>query len=594
MNTPHALRAALLGLWLSASLTAACEEANSIKDKAVDKADGLKDKAGDLKDQATDKAGDLKDQAADKVGDLKDKAAELKEKGAQKLDEAAERLPGGKKRGMLSLSPQELEQKAREDLALIARYDEGLQRTLDYAASRPELFPKDGADLTPDQRHELRQIQQSVLDYLRALDATKSYWSGFHHFNLVTEHPNHARSYFVGWAAWLVQYRHGLRFIGMTVPNAVMETLLDEAAPGYDIPAKSFGALKYNIIHVEAVARLLGGEKYYEALKKTVAELFGGDSTASALLTKLDAHYQQSKGELKEKAAVQFTYNAFDIARDATFATWFPVQKEAAEWMGDTKVKRLHDELIDLRQVEEMRQKLEPGDILVARHNWYLSNIGLPGFWPHAELYVGDPEALKGYFDDPEVKAWLQKQPAKADNALDHLAKTYPKVWEVYTQRDADNHPRRVIEAISEGVSLTSLEHAAGCDYVGAMRPRQSKLAKLQAIARAFELYGKPYDFNFDFLTDESLVCTELVYKAWEPAEGKQGPKVELVKVMGRTTLPANDLVRQFDEQYGTEQQQLDFVYFLDGREKAKGALVSDLDGFRASWKRPKWDVLQQ
>ena len=52
--------------------------------------------------------------------------------------------------------------------------------------------------------------------------------------------------------------------------------------------------------------------------------------------------------------------------------------------------------------------------------------------------------------------------------------------------------------------------------------------------------------------------------------------------------------VRQFDEQYGTEQQQLDFVYFLDGREKVKGALVSDLDSFRASWKRPKWDVLQQ
>ncbi len=35
---------------------------------------------------------------------------------------------------------------------------------------------------------------------------------------------------------------------------------------------------------------------------------------------------------------------------------------------------------------------MEPGDIIVARQNWYLSNIGLPGFWPHAELYVGTPE----------------------------------------------------------------------------------------------------------------------------------------------------------------------------------------------------------
>jgi uncharacterized protein YycO len=151
-----------------------------------------------------------------------------------------------------------------------------------------------------------------------------------------------------------------------------------------------------------------------------------------------------------------------------------------------------------------------------------------------------------------------------------------------------------VIEAISEGVSLTSLEHAAGCDYVGVMRPKRDKLAKAQAILQAFELHGRPYDFNFDFLTDHALVCTELVYKAWQPSEGKEGLALSLARVLGRSTLPANEVVKQFDQEYGTEQQQLDFVYFLDGRERSKGALVSDLDNFRASWKRPKWDIVQQ
>jgi hypothetical protein len=32
---------------------------------------------------------------------------------------------------------------------------------------------------------------------------------------------------------------------------------------------------------------------------------------------------------------------------------------------------------------------MSPGCILLVRRQWYLSNIGIPGFWPHAVLYVG-------------------------------------------------------------------------------------------------------------------------------------------------------------------------------------------------------------
>jgi len=61
--------------------------------------------------------------------------------------------------------------------------------------------------------------------------------------------------------------------------------------------------------------------------------------------------------------------------------------------------------------------------------------------------------------------------------------------------------------------------------------------------------------------------------------------------VVGRTTLPPNDVVRQWDEQHGTDAAQLDFVAFLDGRVSEDRAVEADEAALRASWRRPKWEL---
>ena len=63
---------------------------------------------------------------------------------------------------------------------------------------------------------------------------------------------------------------------------------------------------------------------------------------------------------------------------------------------------------------------------------------------------------------------------------------------------------------------------------------------------------------------------------------------------MGRLVTTANEIVRQFDEQFGSRSQQTGLVLFLDGYERPKVAIEADTKAFRMSWRRPKWHILTQ
>jgi hypothetical protein len=169
-----------------------------------------------------------------------------------------------------------------------------------------------------------------------------------------------------------------------------------------------------------------------------------------------------------------------------------------------------------------------------------------------------------------------------------------PVAWGALGARDQAGHDCRVIEAVSEGVVAASLEHSCAADYVAVLRPRVPALMKVRAIERALLFWGRPYDFNFDFATDDEVVCSELVMKCYEPGSaGDKGLEVPYVELVGKRAVPPTEIVRRFRDQRGNAEAQLDFVYFLEGREREKRAVIADAEALAATVDRPKWDIVQ-
>jgi len=175
----------------------------------------------------------------------------------------------------------------------------------------------------------------------------------------------------------------------------------------------------------------------------------------------------------------------------------------------------LHDHWTLPRVDNELRRQLDallrPGDVLVTRHDRALTNLFLPGYWPHAALYVGseaDRRRLGVEIDAARRARWCGD--------------------------------RRVLEALKDGVLFRPLEQTLEVDAVAVIRPLLEERDLATGLARAAQHEGKGYNFDFDFFRADRLVCTEVVYRAFD---GLGTIDLELRQRSGRPTLSAEDLL---------------------------------------------------
>ncbi|MDF7808947.1 YiiX/YebB-like N1pC/P60 family cysteine hydrolase [Pontiellaceae bacterium B12219] len=467
---------------------------------------------------------------------------------------------------LVDLSPEELQTEMAEDFSSYLM----LRETADdfYAAFRQSgLLGKEVSSLTKAERTEIRERWRAGVMAFVEFDLLKGKYRGFYQIDYVAEPELHANAFLLAYMAIITQYNTCLHIVDLVGDNAFMETLLNEEGEG--IPPDSYFFMKQRLTHPNVVLRLNAAAAYYELVKKDIT----WDQSVVADFESRRKNFFQS---LEANAAI-FIENPLSILERAAFETLLPVQKKVAVQMSYIRTTD-RDYLITPELLAEHQPKLQPGDILIQRRNWHMTNIGIPGFWPHVALYVGTPDELKAYFSD------LGFQPLETIKAL------YPDVFQTLETSDEDGFPMRVIEAIRPGVVFQSLETSAHCDYLAVIRPNLGKISTFKALLGAFANVGKPYDLNFDFTTDNELVCSELVYKAYR-AGGSLPLKPEVIS--GRRLLPPNRLAEQAVASLGPDGA-FSFVLFLDAVEKTDEVKLGDVAAFKESWQRPKWDVLQE
>lgn len=464
-------------------------------------------------------------------------------------------------------------------------YREGLRRSLEFIQSQPSLAagaaPGAAGMLSNEERRLLRTAWLSFFDYCLALDEVKQI-----HGDYSKEADAASRRVRFGllYAAFLCQYRYALAFLDATAGDSRLDVVLNEADPELGLEARTYAAFKFRFLNVGIASQFIALntlQAHYDPVLPA--------NLQAAIEEDRDFIWKMGQG----KGPGMTLGNALRIVQDSSAAAWFPAQKGVSQWMGDIKVWRKAHSLVSAEQIQALPAQLQPGDILLERREWYLSNVGLPGFWTHVALYVGTPAERTEYFKgDEAVCRLLAAQGVAACAGETWLQRQYPRAYALTEAGQALEEQPRVIEAIGPGVSLTTLAHTAACDSLAVLRPKLSKAEKWRAIDRAFHYQGRPYDYNFDFLTDAALVCSELIYKCYEPSREFIGLRLPIVDLMGRKLTPPNEFVRQFDAQYGTSAQQAELVLFYDGHEAQGRALPSTLGAFRQSWRRPKWHIL--
>ncbi|MEI7498144.1 MAG: YiiX/YebB-like N1pC/P60 family cysteine hydrolase [Candidatus Falkowbacteria bacterium] len=438
-------------------------------------------------------------------------------------------------------------------------------------------------EFTADQNAQVKQEWNRFLLAVAETERLTEVHKYFNQINFFTNREENNKSFMIAYALYMKKYELYHKLISTIHDNEAVVKILNEYSPIYNGKNAYNDTMSMFFDSQSLVRRNLGRFNLF------IIGLFDNDLAWGEDYILLKRESANSNAYLLGQLDTQ-AINMLKVAgrsyENKLFGAWFPIQKNVANVMGNIYVSQRHEKLITTEQIDEMVKQLEPGDILVERRNWYASNVGIPGFWPHAAIYFGGYSALLDYFKAVPLEKYA---------SLDELLKIeYPKLYETIIIKDKAGLEYSVIEGMAPGVIVQPLNVSAHADYVGVMRPRLTKADKLKAILRAFGNFGKPYDYNFDFETKDELVCSELVYDAFLQTKEKKGINFPLHLVSGRKMVSPTDFVQKFSEERKKSNSELDFVYFLDGNEKAGNAMVKNENDFAASWKRLKYDFAQE
>ncbi len=320
------------------------------------------------------------------------------------------------------------------------------------------------------------------------------------------------RCFVIGYSAACLIVRMDRLVLDMVADHTVTQRKLNEGSALHRIPRKQYTAIFESFTDARKASRLESAMRFARRQRRRLLGM-ASDPVVGGLVQSLAVRERvldPSRGHYLRRVLEYIDHSirrrGASTGQQSLFA--------ALEASGRV-VSELRDRWTPCRVDDSIRgriaQLLRPGDVLVTRHERAVTNLFLPGYWPHAALYVGSEEdrsRLGVEIDGERAARW------RGD--------------------------RRVLEALKDGVLFRPLEETLAVDAVAVIRPQLRGAELAGGLARAVMHEGKLYNFDFDFFRSDRLVCTEVVYRAFDGL----GPiSIPLQERTGRPTLSAEDLL---------------------------------------------------
>jgi hypothetical protein len=353
----------------------------------------------------------------------------------------------------------------------------------------------------PDEDERLREVYARYLEVRAALREVVSRMEPWVDMGEKLSRENQLRVFLIGFTAACFLIRSGLFMIGIAQGRRVVRRKLDEAEPRFDIPKKSFTQIYRLQTSMRRMWKFHAAYQFYLRNKDDLT-LLKNDPELSALVDLLIAEepFMEKRRRNYWNHRIRYRWHSFRRRHRSGFEqTMFRIFE-----LGGRTIAELRDPTTGLRRLPKRAAGvpcsqalaiLEPGDIIVTRHRDALSNLFLPGFWPHAAFFVGE-------------------------------------------QKEGGN----VVEARKDGVKLRDLSDTLSVDAFLVLRANLGTDIKNSAASRALCHVDKLYDFAFDFSQSDRLACTAVVYRSWH---GLGDVTFSLGEKAGRMCLSAEELISQ-------------------------------------------------
>ena len=297
----------------------------------------------------------------------------------------------------------------------------------------------------------------------------------------------------VAYAAAVVLVDAGRFLRELFADETIIRRKLNESYELYGIPANAFDAIQMSLSDPMHVLQLHQANQFFDEHTSALREQASSNASLQNVLGIVDRLGDRLRVSPTAYAKARVHERAHDvyekIVRSGVGQAIYAIQSCVSRWVGQLSTQPNHQPALPEVIKGELLGLLQPGDILVTRKDHSLTNYFLPGYWPHAALYIGGGE---------------------------------------------------VIEALADGVRLRSIDSPFGVDAIAAIRPSLDAAQVDEALQRAHTHLGKPYDFDFDFTRADRMVCTEVVYRSYE---GIGGVQFELTRRAARQNLSAEDLL---------------------------------------------------